>query len=296
MASPSDPSSSSYGITIQYERNRVSVYAGRYEKVGEVIVRARDMLKLPTDKRYTLLNQGTRLADDVTVEAALANNRTTVLFLQITTDVQVRTGTLHRALSIDNDKKYGFCKSVCKLMCEVRPIFKCAVCKQASFVLSGEIDFFNDESLHNASGTCSNEHCPSFNSAVNPSIEYICRSCELPENTVPFLRHIRSNFHKLPCMKCANNEEVIIRFGCENSHTMCLKCFIEMCKILFDTDQFKMFEVCGYSVPCPGPGPDCQITPLLDPHHYYIIDNNNEFVRKLSLTIIAVFIAKSNHH
>jgi hypothetical protein len=104
MASPSDPSSSSYGITIQYERNRVSVYAGRYEKVGEVIVRARDMLKLPTDKRYTLLNQGTRLADDVTVEAALANNRTTVLFLQMTTDVQIRTGTLHRALSIDNGK------------------------------------------------------------------------------------------------------------------------------------------------------------------------------------------------
>jgi hypothetical protein len=91
-------------------------------------------------------------------------------------------------------------------------------------------------------------------------------------------------------MKCANNEEVIIRFGCENSHTMCLKCFIEMCKILFDTDQFKMFEVCGYSVPCPGPGPDCQITPLLDPHHYYIIDNNNEFYAKFQSRAFAEYI------
>ena len=59
---------------------------------------------------------------------------------------------------------------------------------------------------------------------------------------------------------------------------MCLECFQLMCKQNLGAGNFRSYVGVGFSVGCPGPGEDCQHIPVLDPHHFKIVDDEQVFV------------------
>ena len=61
---------SQVGMNIQYNRERITIYARKEERVGSVIARAVKQLELPEGNRFTLLHQGNRIRDDVPVEVS----------------------------------------------------------------------------------------------------------------------------------------------------------------------------------------------------------------------------------
>ena len=88
--------------------------------------------------------------------------------------------------------------------------------------------------------------------------------------------------------------EIVIQMRCSCRHCMCLVCFRNMCRVKLDNNSFGNFDGFGYSVCCPGTGEnavntalhhndviffpglgaDCKDVPILDPHHFKIVDEN----------------------
>ena len=148
-------------------------------------------------------------------------------------------------------------------------------------------------------------------SPSQPNISFQCVACD--ERDQAILRQIRDNIHDIPCMKCSLRQlviltvspssslspdlslrEIVIQMRCSCRHCMCLVCFRNLCRVKLDNNSFGNFEGFGYSVCCPGPGEndvntalhhndvicfpglgaDCKDVPILDPHHFKIVDEN----------------------
>ena len=81
------------------------------------------------------------------------------------------------------------------------------------------------------------------------------------------------------------SRENVFRFACSSRHCMCLSCFSNYCKQMLSCGGFSGFENMGYSVSCPGKGSDCANTPVPDPHHFKIVDDDLTFVSQHNLLV-----------
>lgn len=80
------------------------------------------------------------------------------------------------------------------------------------------------------------------------------------------------------CEILYNCRDLVFRFACSERHIMCLGCFGNYCKQMLSADNFHGFDNMGYSVGCPGKGKACANTPVPDPHHFKIVDDDLTFV------------------
>ncbi|XP_019853441.1 PREDICTED: E3 ubiquitin-protein ligase parkin-like [Amphimedon queenslandica] len=273
MATASGP----IGINIQFGKQRATLHVDKKTKLNAIIAKAlKELNEEPQGRHFLLLHEGKPLPGDATAEAVFISKSATVFFLQPATELQIKTASqiqldLKGANNAVEDNKYGYCKS-CGSTCEVKPIFRCAGCNQETFILEGDIDYFDDESVLKAEGTCAN---PSCKGKGHPVITYVCKACP-GDNQAPFLRQLRTNIHQLPCMKCEKKDMVVFLFSCNSKHTICFNCFHYYCTIMLDRNKFKNFGQAGFSIHCPGTDADCLDTPISDPHHFRIVEKTTD--------------------
>jgi hypothetical protein len=179
--------------------------------------------------------------------------------------------TALRVIQSQEGKLYAYC-STCEGLAVIRPVFQCPKCKmEGTFERKSlePIDHFDgDYQREQLVGICN--QCK--DSDVYPNVCFECASCDARDMAI--LRQIRDNIHDIPCMKCTLRKEILIQMRCSSKHCICLDCFKNMCKVKLDNDSFKNFEGFGYSVNCPGPSSDCSDVPILDPHHFKIVDDD----------------------
>ena len=82
-----------------------------------------------------------------------------------------------------------------------------------------------------------------------------------------------------------HRDSMIFRFACSQRHIMCLCCFSNYCQQMMSADNFHGFGDMGYSIGCPGKGKDCANTPVPDPHHFKIVDDDLKFVSRFCALI-----------
>jgi hypothetical protein len=251
-----------------YCGKRLSLTVPTSVKVGDVAHKAAETLNLrKEDLPLSLLYQGNPIDDMAPLDVALAKMKG-VTAIHLVKRSGTGKGTTAQRTTAEG-LLYAYC-SECEGLSKIRPVFKCSSCKEeGGFERKSmePIDHFDGQyPAEKMIGICN--LCKK--SDVQPSISFQCVSCESGDKAI--LRQIRDNIHNIPCMKCGLRLEIVIQMKCSSRHCICLDCFRNMCKVKLDNDKFQNFEGFGYSVNCPGPGDDCKRIPILDPHHFKIVD------------------------
>lgn len=268
-------------LSVRVGRQKLSLYVKRKDTIGYVVKKATAQLKEPEEKKYMLLYKGSVVSEELKVGDALAREPVTVVHLAPRMEDHMGrpcTGEQTRA-DINNNptaKMYGFCKE-CNMLCGLRPVFKCKSCRQeGTFArkVPVPVDFHADDIPdQQLEGFCNTKTCR--DQLVLPIVTYQCKACE--EYHIAFLRQIRENVNLKPCMKCTKACPTVFLFTCSSGHTMCLQCFILYCRTQFEVGNFRQFEMLGFTIPCPGPGEDCPMAGVPDPHHFRLVDKDGEF-------------------
>jgi hypothetical protein len=256
-----------------YCGKRLSLTVPTTVKVGDVVHKAVETLNLrKEDLPLSLLYQGDPIDDMAPLEVALAKMKGVTAIHLVKRSVQTSgKTTVHKSNVTREGWLHAYC-STCEGLSKIRPIFKCSSCKEEGGFerQSAEpVDHFDGEyPKDRIIGTCN--ICRKTD--VLPNISFQCVACD--ERDQAILRQIRDNIHDIPCMKCSLRQEIVIQMRCSCRHCMCLVCFRNLCRVKLDNNSFGNFEGFGYSVCCPGPGADCKDVPILDPHHFKIVDEN----------------------
>lgn len=266
-------------FTVNFQGSRTVLHLPMDLKVGKAIQKAAEQFK--TDPQgLTFLYHGLEITDDMTVGDALAkaSNVTVVHLVRVSTNTKVSTARVPLSLVDNKGKLYAFCRE-CSSLSEAREVLTCRNCnKHEHFhrTSSEPIDHFSPTlDGEKLKGVCS---CKP-DEASYASVKFECGACP-PGNSVSVLRQVRDNIHRKPCMKCAKTEDIVFRFACTQRHIMCLNCFSKYCQQMMSADNFHGFNDMGYSVGCPGRGRDCANTPVPDPHHFKIVDDDLKFYEK----------------
>ncbi|XP_064406673.1 E3 ubiquitin-protein ligase parkin-like [Halichondria panicea] len=261
-------------VSINYQGNRTVLHLAKNIKVGHAIEKAAEAFKIEPGG-LTFLYHGNEITDDMLVGDALCKaGNVTVIHLIFVKDKKSTTARFQAAAD-DQPRQnvYAHCKS-CMGLVQAREVLTCPKCKKTKFQRTSAQPL--DHFAHELSPALLMGHCTECGEEdVQASVEFECASCvgATPDKVGP-LRQIRDNVFQLPCMKCGLKREMVFRMACSSRHTFCTDCFSGYCQLKFSADKFQFFDNMGYSISCPGPGADCQYTPVPDPHHFKLVDED----------------------
>eukprot|EP00731_Ephydatia_muelleri_P029416 Em0020g1060a len=250
-------------LVVNYNARRENFKFFRSTVVVDALSEVAAKFKISEPHTKALLHNGHVMNE----EATFGNfEGTTVVHLVNKTEVMsVRTAVVKGIQ--DHDKYFGFCGS-CKLLTKVRPIVN--HCGTGVFVF----DSTAQPDYHAANPDLTGK-CHVCKKECKGKVRFQCTSCE--EVGVAFLRLVRKNTLGVPCMNCCKAEEQVFVFPCPNRHCLCLGCFMNYCQVMMNCDLFRTFPEVGYSINCPAPGVQCKESPVLDPHHFCLVDNKGPF-------------------
>ena len=155
---------------------------------------------------------------------------------------------------------------------------RCYSCQEGSILIErdpcGWEDVLSSSRIrgHCLSGKCSPD-------ATTP-VEFYFK-CNDPESSqtheAPPLYQIRVNVMNVPCLACAECEDTVLVFDCQDRHVICLECFTVYVKSRLNERQFTYVDdKMGYTLGCPV---NCQNSLLAEHKHLLAVLDRDDYER-----------------
>ncbi|XP_044267580.1 E3 ubiquitin-protein ligase parkin [Tribolium madens] len=167
------------------------------------------------------------------------------------------------------------CKSLKKGKLRVR----CHFCKSGAFTVHSDPQNWNDVlQPRQITGLCENnpEVCAHILNNQEPTFAEFYFKCSEhtslgeADEAVP-LYLIRPNLKEVPCLACADTNEIVFVFPCKEGHVTCLDCFRQYCTTRLRERQFWQHPEFGYTLACPAGCPDSFIQEI---HHFRLLSES----------------------
>lgn len=271
-------------------------------KVDQALHKIAERFKEPEDA-LSVLHRGIAVPGDAPLEVALGAASAVTVIHVVRKSPDHKGPTTAQLLLLQNNKVsddlHAFC-SVCKSRVVARPVFICKKCsgKKGHFTrhTSEEVNFHGEVSPDHLLGSCTcsaGGETPGEGKGEKPTVLFECIACD--ERPVAFLKSVRDNIHKVPCMKCTAVQDIVMVLPCDRMHCLCLDCFSNYSNLQLQLSNFQNFPELGHSVICPGPDESCKLGPIRDPHHFKLVDNTGKFYKKFQEDAIQHYTATGDN-
>ncbi|XP_071493092.1 E3 ubiquitin-protein ligase parkin-like [Diadema antillarum] len=161
---------------------------------------------------------------------------------------------------------HTFCKNHCRSVQRGRLRVRCNRCKDDAFLVTQDPSCWEDVLLPGRiSGSCHVLGCGGHKA----EFYFKCggHSASIQDNISP-LPLVRSNTRRAICITCEDVLNPVLVFPCAASHTMCLECFSQYCRLGLDERRFIHHSEVGYTLPCPA---GCMDSFISDAHHFLVL-------------------------
>ncbi|KAJ3653399.1 hypothetical protein Zmor_012653 [Zophobas morio] len=156
---------------------------------------------------------------------------------------------------------------------------RCHFCKSGAFTVHADPQNWTDVlEPKQITGLCENgaEFCADILDNREPTFADFYFKCSEhtslgeDDEAVP-LYLIRPNLKDVPCLACADVNDLVFVFPCEGGHVTCLDCFRQYCSTRLRERQFWQHPEFGYTLACPAGCPDSFIKEI---HHFRLLSEN----------------------
>ena len=73
---------------------------------------------------------------------------------------------------------------------------------------------------------------------------------------------------KVECITCFEVKDVILVFGCDVNHSMCMQCFTDYAKDALNNHRYTLHDQYGYTIKCPA---GCDGSEVKETEHFRIL-------------------------
>jgi parkin len=167
----------------------------------------------------------------------------------------------------------------CKSLKNGKLRVRCHFCKYGAFTVHADPQNWTDVlEPKRITGLCENslEQCANILDNREPTFAEFYFKCSEhtslgeDDGAVP-LYLIRPNLKEVPCLACADVNDLVFVFPCEEGHVTCLDCFRQYCTTRLRERQFWQHPEYGYTLACPAGCPDSFIKEI---HHFKLLPEN----------------------
>ncbi|XP_068232620.1 E3 ubiquitin-protein ligase parkin isoform X2 [Palaemon carinicauda] len=166
---------------------------------------------------------------------------------------------------------YVYCVKPCNSVRVGKLRVRCATCKQGALTLHRDPcnwqDVLNPRQI---TATCETLGCD----GSKAEFFFKCRDHETSgeDDTAVALYLVRANLPAVSCLACTDVSSPVVVFECEESHVMCLDCFVTFSVSRLNERQFVHDPTIGYTLSCPISCPDSLVREV---HHFKLMGDNH---------------------